>query len=452
MPTFRVSKAITIINNMKKFIVFSFCAALMTISAALQAQTRNSGFYKDLFMDSGIALNTYDDLPAAKFLGLEMERIATYESGDTTAATAYERMLMHNVFIGSEIDENGILLYPDGAPRFRVIYVNGGKSTSHGKIVTPAGLENVRKFVENGGSYVGTCAGAFFASKGTYSRSKGEFSQNPYYSGIWPGYTVSTGLNKSATGVTVEKKSPLLKYYDFGGDMQIDSVRHNGGCFMCTDSLPAGTEVLGRFIGDTLAQLKLPIHKEVNAWAYKANDYSGRVVVTGSHPERMVGGDRLQMFSGMIRYALEGNGAPKVKGQLYNGEARNMTRRSGANMPEYTAIGDKQYHHFTFEVPKFTKQIRIDLQPAKGYADFDLFLYAAYGEPAFNDNAKYYNVENGAGKSLYIDSPKAGTLYISVFCDTTVDVLETKYGEQYTGRVEVLNGVPYIITATIINE
>ena len=77
----------------------------------------------------------------------------------------------------------------------------------------------------------------------------------------------------------------------------------------------------------------------------------------------------------MIRYALDGNGAPKVKGQLYNGEARNMTRRSGANMPEYTAIGDKQYHHFTFEVPKFTKRIRIDLQPAKGYADFDWFEY-----------------------------------------------------------------------------
>ncbi|MBO4570901.1 MAG: pre-peptidase C-terminal domain-containing protein [Bacteroidales bacterium] len=437
---------------MKKSITLLMCAALLFLCAASQAQTRRSGFYKDLFMDSGVGLNTYDDLPAAKFLGLEMERIATYESGDTTAATAYERMLMHNVFLGSEIDENGILLYPDGAPRFRVIYMNGGKSTTHGKFITPEGIENLRKFVENGGSYVGTCAGAFFASKGTYSRVSGEYKQNPYYAGIWPGYTVSTGLNKSATGVIVEKKSPLLKYYDFGGDMMIDSVRHNGGCFMCTDSLPAGTEVLGRFDGDTLHQLKRPIHKEVNAWAYKAGAGTGRVVVTGSHPERMVGGDRLQFFSGMIRYAMEGNGAPKVKGELYNGEARNMTRRSSANVPDYTAIGDKQYHHFTFEVPKFTKQVRIDLQPAKGYADFDLFLYAAYGEPAFNDNAKYYNVENGAGKSLYIDAPKAGTLYISVFCDTTVDVLETKYGEQYTGRVEVLNGVPYTITATIVNE
>lgn len=452
MPTFKASKAITITINMRKCIFISVCAALMTISAALQAQTRNSGFYKDLFMDSGIALNTYDDLPAAKFLNITMERISTHENGDTTAATSYERMLMRNVFVGCEIDENGILLYPDGAPRFRAIYVNGGKSTSHGKMVTPEGLENIRTFVANGGSYVGTCAGAFFASKGTYSRSQEEYTLNSHYSGVWPGYAVSTGLNRSATGVSVEKKSPLLKYYDFGGDMQIDSVRHNGGCFMCTDSLPEGTEILGRYIGDTLHQLKRPIHGEVNAWAYKAGPLSGRVVVTGSHPERMVGGDRLEMFSGMIRYALDGNGETRIKGELYNGEARNMTRRTSANEPDYTAIGDKQYHHFTFEVPKFAKQVRIDLQPAKGYAGFDLFLFAAYGEPAFNDNAKFYNMENGAGKSLHIDNPKSGTLYISVFCDTTVDVLQTKYGEQYTGRLEVLNGVPYTITATVVNE
>ena len=437
---------------MKRILTFSFCLALAIATTALQGQSRKSGFYKDLFMDCGIALNTYDDLPAAKFLNLTMERLCTYEEGDTTAATAYEHMLMRNVFTGSEIDQNGILLYPDGAPRFRVIYVNGGKSTSHGKQIGPEGLENIRKYVAAGGSYVGTCAGAFFASKGTYSRKDGTFKENPYYSGIWPGYTVSTGLNRSATGLSVEKKSPLLKYYNFGGDKTIDSVRHNGGCFMCTDQVPAGTEVLLRFIGDTLNQLKLPIDKEVNAWAYKANAESGRVVVTGSHPERMIGGDRLQMFSGMIRYAMEGNGAPRIKGELVSGEARKMTLRTPDNDPDHTAIGDLQYHHFTVNVPKGTKQVKIELKPAKGYAAFDLFLFAATGKPAFNDNAAWYNMDNGAAKTLTIDAPKAGTLYVSVYCDTTVETIQSRWGEQHTGRIEVLTGVPYTITATLINE
>ena len=232
----------------------------------------------------------------------------------------------------------------------------------------------------------------------------------------------------------------------------IDSVRHNGGCFLCTDSLPAGTELMLRYIGDTLAQLKRPIHQEVNAWAYKADATTGRVVVTGSHPERMISGDRLQMFSGMIRYAMEGNGSPRIKGELVNGEKREMTRRTPDNDPDHTAIGDRQYHHFTLNVPKGTKQVKIDLKPGKGYANFDLFLFAAPGTPAFNDNATWYNVNNGAEKTLILDAPKAGTLYVSVYCDTTVDTIDTRWGEQYTGRIEVLNGVPYILTATLINE
>lgn len=43
--------------------------------------------------------------------------------------------------------------------------------------------------------------------------------------------------------------------------------------------------------------------------------------------------------------------------------------------------------------------------------------------------------------------PRRGTLYLSVFCNTTVDTVETKWGTQYTGRLDVLNGVPYGITA-----
>ena len=128
-----------------------------------------------------------------------------------------------------------------------------------------------------------------------------------------------------------------------------------------------------------------------------------------------------------------------------------MTLRTHDNQPEYTAIGDRQYHHFTFKVPRGAKQVRIDLRSEEGYEDFDLFLFAGTGAPAFNDNAKYHNVELGARKSLYIDAPKAGLLYISVFCFTTVDTVVTRNGEQYTGRVEVLNGVPYTITATVLD-
>jgi hypothetical protein len=44
---------------------------------------------------------------------------------------------------------------------------------------------------------------------------------------------------------------------------------------------------------------------------------------------------------------------------------------------------------------------------------------------------------------LELENPKAGVWYISVFCETTVTASEGKNGVEYTGRTDVLNGVPY---------
>ena len=116
------------------------------------------------------------------------------------------------------------------------------------------------------------------------------------------------------------------------------------------------------------------------------------------------------------------------------------------NNPDYTRIGDRQYHHFTVSVPEGTDTLSIVLTPVKGYEDFNLHLFAGSEGPVFRKNAKYKNVKNGIDKVLTVIRPKAGTLYVSVFCETTVDtVLSPVYGTQYTGRLDVLNGVPYII-------
>ena len=49
--------------------------------------------------------------------------------------------------------------------------------------------------------------------------------------------------------MTMEPNNPLLKYYDFGKDMKVDSIRHNGGCFAYFGEgsiIPEGTEILMR--------------------------------------------------------------------------------------------------------------------------------------------------------------------------------------------------------------
>jgi len=417
---------------------------LITAAGSLNAQDNAKGYYKDIFQDSGIMLTSRRDLPVTRFLGLQMESFISAVNSDIDSITQIDTIYQAQIICGSAIDENGVLLYPDGEPRFRMIYMNGGRATKHGATLGEKGRDNIVKFIDNGGSYLGSCAGSFIASLKTV-KDKGDKKKE--YLGIWPGLTHSTGLDNSYTGHYVEEGSPLLKYADFGGDGYIANVRHNGGSYaMMDNSCPAGTEVLLRYDGDTLP-LKNSIHKEVSCWAYKANDTKGRVVLIGSHPEGVCFGEQLELMSAMTQYALEGNGKPSVKAELKLGEARRMYRTTRDNDPAYTRIGDKQYHHFTVNVPAGCDKITVRLDHEKGFSNFDLYLFASYGKMAFMDDAQYKDITLGVDKSIVIDSPKEGTLFISVFCDTTVETVETRYGTQYTGRTDVLNGVPYTLIA-----
>lgn len=415
------------------------CTAAFAQTAAQKAGDK--GYYKDLFMDGGCSLNAYPDLPAADWLGLSMEQLST---APRLEMTSLDTLMQNYLLVGNRLDENGALLYPDGAPRFRVVYVNGGKALGHTRSLTAEGRERFRTYLKNGGSYVGTCAGAFMVALGS-KRDTG-YVPRPDYLCLYPGWVVGTGLEKSATGMTVEPGSPLLQYYDFGGDMRIDSVRHNGGCYAYMDeNVPAGTEILLRYIGDTL-KLKKSIHQKVSAWAWKENAQTGRIVAIGSHPERMVEGDRLELMAALLRYAMDGNGTPRLKGMLANGETRTMTRATDENDPDFTRIGDRQYHHFAVDVPKGVKEIQVELRAPDRWANrFDLWLFADGNDYAFRDNARWKDLRHGSEKSVTIPVEKPGRYYISVFCATTVDTVDTFYGVQYTGRTDVLNGVPYLL-------
>ena len=414
-------------------------ATLSGLSLTVRAQTGSEGYYKDIFMDSGIRLTSKSDLPVARLLDLRMER---FISAATKELTDVDTMLQYATFVGSPADENGVLLYPDGAPRFRMIYVNGGLATQHGRSLTPEGRARVKEYIDAGGSYLGSCAGAFLC--GRYMDTIE--AQPREYLNIWPGYGVDTGMSGTYTGMTLDKDSPLLRYNDFGGDHFIDSVFHNNGCYAVPLLEPgdAKTEVLLRYVADTM-KLDRPVHGRPSAWAYKHNDASGRVIAIGSHPESRGYGEILDLMAALVRYALDGNPAPAVKGELKNGEERTMNRRTADNDPLHARIGDLQYHHFYIDVPKGTKKVTVEVATPEGWKNFDLYLFAAPGKPAFKHNATWKNIVLGSDKTLTVDNPKPGRLYVSVQCATTVDTVETKYGDSYTGRTEVLNGVPYTI-------
>ena len=384
------------------------------------------GFYKDIFMDAGVYLTTRNTLAAATYLGYSLESVSCTEKKDT--------LWQNTVIAGSEVDENGRLLYPDGAPRYRLLFVCGGSSKSHGKSLRKECRERMKDFVRNGGSYVGTCAGAFFASNGYDS-----VCDYPYYLGLWPGMVSHTGLKQTPTGMFVDSDSPLLKYYDFGGDNYIKDIRHNKGGR--PSSWPEGTELLACYDYPP----KESMHGQPSAWAYKKNRSCGRVVMEGSHPEEVASGERRDFTAAMLRYASDGVGKTQIKGLLRNGEVRVMDKTTGDNLPEYTRIGDLQYHHFVVYIPRNAKNIRFSVT-----SDYDCNLQLTLNSStyAYRDIAEYVANEKGSNQKMYFENMSEGLWYVAVQSLTTVASTDVPLGQEYSGRVDVLNGIPYTVQVT----
>ena len=423
--------------------------AVATKFVSESADPLQRGYYKDLFMDGGIGLTSRTTLPAASYLNLDWEFYASLATGKTTAQ---DTLIQTEVFIGSDTDLNGALLYPDGEPRFRCIYVNGGKSTQHGASLGETGRNRIRAYYANGGAYVGTCAGCLISSKGYDSQAT-----TTTYFGIWPGHTYHTktdsgkSVTDTYTSMTIEPGCALLNYYDYGGDLQINGVRHNGGCYMSQIDypVPAGTEILLRYLTPGPDSTKL--NGSVSGWAYKATEESGRLCVIGSHPEGVSSGEQRDLFSAMIRYACDGNGCVTPKGTLSKGVAREMTRKTTDNQPANTRIGDKQYHHFNIELPADVDDFTLTL--AGIGTSYDLYVGLARERTAWLGDSDYLLCTSGPTKSLRVKHLPAGKWSVCVYCPVTVTSTKTQYTSgayyyQYSGETAVLNGVPYRIMAS----
>ena len=404
------------------------CASWFALATCSAEEKPANGFYKDLFMSGGVKLSSRKVLPAAESLKLSYE----YYAG-TDAAKQNE------LFSGSDNDTNGVLLYPDGQPRFRMLYVNGGSATLHGKSLELSGRQALRQFYNQGGSYCGSCAGSFLSGRNVDSKTPRRLG----YLHIFPFNTLNTGLKKERVGHFIPDNSPLLKYRDFGDDKYIGDIYHNNGNWL---SMKEGahlkeTEILARY--DTPEK---KTHQGAAIWAYKINPASGRIVNIGSHPEGIKSGERLALTEACFMYALDGTGAPQIKGNLINGEVRSMNQETTDKNPAFTKIGDRQTHHFRFDVASGRQTVQIELTGQEGF-DFHLSLQSEFpsrqSTPVIQDNS------TGWQKNLKTRL-SAGTWYISVHCATTVEATKDESGAfyKYAGPLAVLNGVHYQLKAT----
>ena len=391
-------------------------------------------FYKDLFLDGGIHASAMRSMPAAEMLELSQDCLLISPDPDYTAA---DTVAQDRAFIGCEEDLNGYLLYPDGAPRYRCVFVNGGNATSHGRSMKEEGRENFRTFVKNGGCYIGSCAGAFVAAQGSDSKL------NENYIGLWPSRATNCHLSDTRTGLFVDADSPLLKYYDFGGDGYVAEVYHNGGCCLDEEYSIPGTETLTRYDYDVNPEEHNHMHRKGASWAWKADGKSGRVIMSGSHPENVKDGERRDLMASYLKYAMDGQGITTVKGILHNGKTVTMDRSTADGDPAHTRIGDLQCHHFVMWIPEGAKKVKLTLQPKE---TFDFKLMLARDSFAYDWCAEHTVECNGGNAAeAYFDTLPAGQWYVCVQC-TSVPKSEVQTRGTVFTDTAILNGAAYDLT------
>lgn len=402
---------------MKRGFILSITVLLIFLCSTYALE----GFYKDVFVDAGTNIKGPSSMPAIKYIGCTEEWMVIY----TDTATQLQVMFTNTN------DENGRLLYPDGKPRFAVIYYHGG-SMAHSTQLGAAGRAYIKQHYYKGGSQCGSCAGSYMLS-----------SSSTNYFRLWPG-TVSMSPNASNTtlNVAVPSNSPLLKYYNFGGNGVIENVYHNNGGCVDTTKMPSGTEILTTHTYSAMNGYGA-------CWAWKDKDTTGRVIGITSHPEGTGSGEGRDYMAGVLRYCIDGLGKPEIKAVMNNGDKRNMNKATKDNDPKFTKIGDLQYHHFSVKLTEPVSNLRIAVTADSGIT---MHLFAAKDTFAFAGKAPWADTSAGASKTLTVPKAEAGLWDIGVKCATTVTATQKTSGQdkywEYSGKIEVLNGIAYTIQVT----
>ncbi len=384
-------------------------AALLVLGASAPALGAE-GYHKDIFMDGGKALSGYKKLHAADMMGLTYDVLATTDKASQNA-----------VMVSSPDDKNGALLYPDGAPRYRAIFVNGGGPAPHGASLGEAGRKRIKDFVANGGAYTGSCAGAFFAMLHFSKKQYKVQGPKSTYLHLWPGIArTALTFDKTADLHFAKPYHPLVKKYPSLSDGKVEKLYHSGGCRLDKTyyPLPKGTELIGKNHAPSLPAL----HGYFNILAYKKDRRSGRLVLVCSHPEGYKAGERRDLMAAILSYALDGQGDPMpAKGSLKRGVTVSMAAPG-------QRVGDGQYHYWTVTLDRPMASLTLRVEGAT--APVDLYL----GRGARPTRKAHDHKAEDAGvlpRTIVVNQPAAGTWIVGA-----------------RGAHAVKNGSPYRLTAS----
>jgi hypothetical protein len=146
---------------------------------------------------------------------------------------------------------------------------------------------------------------------------------------------------------------------------------------------------------------------------------------------------------------MDGNGNATVKGELVPGQVREMNKTTKDNDPAFTAVGDRQYHHFTVEIPAGTKRAEIVLKGYEGMDNFDLTLLA--DKDAFQLRLHMKSADQDLVYEFYYLTSRKSYIRISGDGGETFTggmyVLTSRVNKIISDAEKVLSGIPVDPTA-----
>lgn len=161
---------------------------------------------------------------------------------------------------------------------FDVVIFTGGSGSKQSKAIGEHGLAAVRKFVEEGGGYVGICAGAYLACEGFSWGAK-----------ILDAKTVSSKWKRGVGDVKIEFTDKGREILGFPAGQR--DIRYANGPIYTTAGSPAipDFEPLAHFRTE-FAGNGSPVGAMVNSPAMVAGTFGkGRVLCSSPHPEQTAG-------------------------------------------------------------------------------------------------------------------------------------------------------------------
>jgi hypothetical protein len=195
---------------------------------------------------------------------------------------------------GNASDSNGVLLDDNGGPVYPVIFVTGGRAARAGNAMGAAGREAIVEHVMAGGSYVGSCAGAFLLAD--YSRTTLHLlpmrmpvnrsgTQTVSFAHLDDGHPVKEFLYQHGVTDYIVPNLPQL-----GGPRLSPANRH-----------PDGVEFLGGIVSASRS-----IRGSIGTYfvvAYQPTEDSGIVLGTSGHPEYNRRWEHTVLNAALLNYA-----------------------------------------------------------------------------------------------------------------------------------------------------